>query len=89
MIEDEIVHWWKDDDGTQHRTILRLESEDAQIGGDFPRDGRIVVRIINTVSSQAIKLSPEEALRVSTLLLSISKELLNQKRNLWKRVESV
>lgn len=85
MIEDEVIHWWRDEEGVQHRTILRLESEEAQLAGDFPRDGRVVVRIVNTVGSQAIKLSPEEALRVSTQMLSIAKELLNQKRNLWKR----
>ncbi len=85
MIEDELIHWWKDDAGEQHRTILRLESEGPQVINNFPRDGRIVVRLVNTVGSQAMKLSPEEALRVSTQMMSIAKELLNQKRDLWKK----
>lgn len=88
MIEDEIVHWWKDDEGEQHRTILRMESEEPQIYSSFPRDGKVIVRLLNTVGSQAIKLSPEEALRVSTQLLTIAKELLNKKRNLWKRADA-
>ncbi len=88
MIEDEIIHWWKDDNGEPHRTILSLESEDPQVYNSFPKDGKVIVRLVNTVGSQAIKLSPDEALRVSTQLLSISKELLNKKRNLWKRVDA-
>jgi len=88
MIEDELVHWWKDDAGEQHRTILRLESEEPQVINNLPRDGKVVVRLLNTVSTQAIKLSPEEALRVSTQMMSIAKELLNQKRDLWKKSDS-
>lgn len=83
MIEEEIIHWWKDDKGESHRNALRLETENASEVNGFPRDGIIVVRILNTVSQQSIRLSPDEALRISTQLLSISKELINQKRQLW------
>lgn len=87
VVEEEIVHWWKDDKGESHRNALRLEREDASEVNGFPRDGIIVVRILNSVSQQAIRLSPDEALRISTQLLSVSKELLNQKRRLWQNHE--
>ncbi|MFH1286080.1 MAG: hypothetical protein ABIH99_05865 [Candidatus Micrarchaeota archaeon] len=86
-VEEEIIHWWKDEKGESHRNCLRLESEDPQNLNGFPRDGIITVRIMNTATSQAIKLSPDEALRLSTQLLSVAKEMLNQKRILWRRVE--
>lgn len=86
-IEDEIIHWWKDDKGEQHRTILRLESEQPGNSNGFPRDGTVVVRVMNTVGQAAIKLSPDEALRLSNQVLSISKELLNRKRRLWRERE--
>lgn len=82
-VEDEIVHWWKDEKGENHRNCLRIESEEPQLANGFPRDGVITVRLVNTVSQQAIKLSPDEALRVSTQLLQVAKEMLNQKRALW------
>lgn len=88
MIEDEIVHWWKDqEDGEQHKTILRIESEEAQLCNGFPRDGKIVVRLINTTAALAIKLNPDEALRLSTVLLSVAKEAINNKRVLWKKTD--
>jgi hypothetical protein len=83
MIEDEVIHWWKDDKGQQHRTILRIEREDVQEANGFPRDGVVTLRIINTIGQVAIKLSPDESLRISTQMLSVAKELLNQKRRLW------
>ncbi len=86
-IEDEIIHWWKDDKGEQHRTILRLESEQPNNSNGFPRDGLVTVRVMNTVGQAAIKLSPDEALRLSNQVLSISKELLNRKRKLWRERE--
>lgn len=84
VVEEEIVHWWKDDKGEPHRNALRIEREDAQEVNGFPRDGIVVVRILNTVSQQAIRLSPDEALRISTQLLAVSKDLLQQKRRLWQ-----
>jgi hypothetical protein len=86
-IEEEIIHWWKDDKGESHRNALRLESEPASESNGFPRDGIITLRILNTVSQQAIKLSPDEALRVSTQLLSVAKDLMQQKRRMWNAHE--
>lgn len=84
MIEDEVVHWWKDEKGAQHRTLLRIERENASEQNGFPRDGLVILRILNTTGQVGIKLSPDEALRVSTQLLAVSKEILNQKRRLWQ-----
>ncbi|MCX8197969.1 MAG: hypothetical protein N3F07_02115 [Candidatus Micrarchaeota archaeon] len=86
-VEEEIIHWWKDEKGESHRNALRIESEPASEINGFPRDGVITIRIANSVSQQAIRLSPDEALRVSTQLLSVAKELLNQKRQLWNTHE--
>ena len=82
-VEDEVIHWWKDEKGESHRNCLRIESDQPQMANGFPRDGIVTVRLMNTVGNQAIKLSPDEALRVSTQLLQVAKELLNQKRALW------
>jgi hypothetical protein len=87
VVEDEIIHWWRDENGELHKNALRIESEQPQRLNGFPRDGVITLRLINTVGQQAIKLSPDEALRVSTQLLSIAKEMLNQKRTLWAEQE--
>ncbi|MEM4335818.1 MAG: hypothetical protein QXY61_02340 [Candidatus Anstonellales archaeon] len=87
MIEDEVVHWWKDEKGEQHKTILRLESEPASENNGFPRDGIIIIRLINTTGNVAMKLNPDEALRLSTQLLAIAKTLLNEKRKLWNEKE--
>ncbi|MBU0586832.1 hypothetical protein KJ780_04925 [Candidatus Micrarchaeota archaeon] len=87
MIEDEIIHWWKDEKGEQHRTIFRIESDEPTQSNGFPRDGLITVRVVNTVSATAIKLSPSEALQVSTQLLSVAKELMNKKRRMWQSHE--
>lgn len=86
-VEDEVTHWWKDDKGEQHRTILRMESDAPTNSNGFPRDGVLTLRIINTVGQVAIKLSPDEALRVSSQLVSISKDLLNTKRKMWRERE--
>ncbi len=83
-VEDEIIHWWKDDKGENHRNALRLESELPTVNNGFPRDGIITIRLMNSVGNQAMKLSPDEALRMSTQLLTVAKELLNQKRSLWR-----
>ena len=83
-VEDEVIHWWKDEKGEQHRTILRLESDAPTNSNGFPRDGVVVVRVMNTVGQAAIKLSPDEALRISTQLVSVAKEMLNKKRKMWR-----
>jgi len=82
-VEDEIIHWWKDEKGEGHRNALRIETEAPVLNNGFPRDGIVTVRLVNTVSQQSIRLSPDEALRLSTQLLQVAKELLEQKRSMW------
>ena len=83
MIEDELVHWFKDDKGENHRSILRLETEHAKMNSDFPKDAVITFRIMNGIGTIGFRLSPDEALRLGTELLSIAKEQLTVKRKLW------
>lgn len=85
VIEDEIIHWWKDDKDEKHKTIFRIEREEVFEYNGFPRDGIILIRVANSTGHAAIKLSPDEALRVSTQLLAVAKELLNKKRELWNQ----
>lgn len=87
MMEEEIIHWWRDEKGELHKNALRIESEAPVRLNGFPRDGIVTLRLVNSASQQAIKLSPEEALKVSTQLLSVAKEIMNQKRLLWNEQE--
>lgn len=83
MIEEEITHWWKDEKNEQHRSVLRLETQMPEMNNGFPRDGLITMRLMNTVGAIAFRLNTEEALKLGTILLSISKELMDKKRHLW------
>lgn len=83
MIEDELVHWWKDEKNEQHRTVLRLETMLPEMNNGFPKDGLITLRLMNTVGTVAFRMSPEESLRIGTILLALSKELIDKKRHLW------
>ncbi len=87
MIEDEIIHWYKDDKGESHRSTLRVESEPAQLSNGYPRDGLITVRIANGVGTVGFRLNPDEALRFSTLLSAAARELLLRKRALWQQFQ--
>lgn len=83
MIEEELVHWWKDEKNEQHRTVLRLETLSPEMNNGFPKDGLITLRLMNTVGTVAFRMSPEESLRIGTILLALSKELIDKKRHLW------
>jgi len=85
MIEDELVHWYKDDDGASHKSGLKLETAEPTSANGYPRDGTITLRLTNTVGTVGFRLSPDEALRVSSLLSQLSKELINKKRALWQQ----
>ncbi|MFA5247440.1 MAG: hypothetical protein WC408_06155 [Candidatus Micrarchaeia archaeon] len=85
MIEDELVHWYKDDDGVSHKSALKLETAVPTSVNGYPRDGTITLRIANTIGTVGFRLSPDEALRVSSLLCQLSKELINKKRVLWQQ----
>ena len=86
MIEDEVVHWFKDDKGETHRSVLRMETENAKMSdSDYPKDGIITLRIMNGIGTIGFRLSPDECLRLGTVLLSLAKEQLNFKRKLWNQ----
>ena len=53
-VEDEIIHWWKDEKGEGHRNALRIESEQPQLQNGFPRDGVVTVRLMNSASNKAL-----------------------------------
>ena len=86
-VEEEIIHWWKDEKGEGHRNALRIESEGPQLMNGFPRDGVVVVSLLNSASQQSIRLSPDEALRFSAQLVQVAKEILDQKRSMWHEHE--
>ena len=83
-VEDELVHWYKDDGGASHKSALKLETAEPTESNGYPRDGTITVRIENTIGKVGFRLSPDESLRVAALLMQLSKELINKKRALWK-----
>ncbi len=87
MIDDEITHWYKDDKGETHRTSLRIETEAASMIKGFPRDGLINLRLTNTIGSMAFRLSPDESLRLGTMLMALAREQLLKKRVLWQQLE--
>ncbi len=87
MIDEEITHWYKDEKGEIHRTGLRIETEPASMNRGFPKDGVMVLRICATEGSHAFRLSPDEALRLGTMLLALSREQLLAKRALWQQLE--
>lgn len=78
-----MTHWWKDEKNEQHRTVLRLETQQPEMNNGFPRDGLLTLRLMNTIGTVAFRLNPEESLKLGTLLLSVSKEMLDKKRHLW------
>ncbi|MEM4367077.1 MAG: hypothetical protein QW035_03020 [Candidatus Anstonellales archaeon] len=83
MIEDELVHWWKDEQGGYKKTFVRIESDPPREENGFPRDGFIYLKVVNGEQSAFIKLSVGEALYLSAQLEHISKMMLYQKRQLW------
>lgn len=85
--EDEITHWYKNDKGETQRSTLRLESEPPQLVNGYPKDGLLTLRLINGIGAIGFRLNPDEALRLGTQLLSVSKDALNKKRNLWQDQE--
>ena len=89
MIEEELIHWYKKDNGESARSVLRLESDEPHEENGFPRDGLTTLRIMNGAGSLGFRLSPEEALKLSTLLLSIAKDLINKKRALWGKRQTI
>ncbi len=87
MIEEEIKHWYKDDEGKNHTSVLRLETKDPLLNKGYPHDGNITLRIMNTVGVIGFRLSCEESLKLSLLLSTLAKELIQKKRVLYRKVD--
>lgn len=83
MIEEELIHWFVDEKEKKHRSALRIESIPPTLNKGYPRDGIITLRIMNGIGAIGFKCSPDEALKLSTQLLTVAKEQLQKKRRLW------
>ena len=83
-IADQIPHFYKDAQGVSKRNMLQIEVDDAQIVNNFPKDGTVMLRLQDDQIQKAFKLTVHEALVLGEHLTAVSKELLKQKRDLWK-----
>lgn len=77
-------HFYEDKDGKKKRNMLQIEAEDAAMVGGFPKDGSIIIRIQDDTAQKAFKMTPQETLQLGTELKDVAKELLGEKRRLWK-----
>ncbi|MFH0986683.1 MAG: hypothetical protein V1911_01400 [Candidatus Micrarchaeota archaeon] len=84
MIMSQYPHFYEDKEGKKHRNMMQIETEPAAMSGAFPKDGNIMIRIQDEESQKAFKMTPQEALQFGTEIKEIAKELLSQKRELWK-----
>ena len=80
----EFPHFYERD-GVKKRNVLTVDFEDARMEGSFPRDGSVTVRIKDEETQKAFKMTPQETLVLSSELEGVAKELLTQKRALWKQ----
>lgn len=83
-IVSQIPHFWESPDGKKHRNMLQIEVEDPRMSGNFPRDGTIVIRLQDEEAQKAFKMNPQEVLQLAKELEDIARDLLKQKRELWK-----
>lgn len=77
-------HFYEDKDGKKKRNMLQIETEDAAMVGGFPKDGSIIIRLQDDEAQKAFKMTPQETLQLGTELREIAKELMGEKRKLWK-----
>jgi hypothetical protein len=84
MIADQIPHFYRDAQGNSKRNMLQIEVDDAQIVNNFPKDGTVMLRLQDDKLQKAFKLTVHETLVLGEHLTAVAKELLKQKRDLWK-----
>lgn len=77
-------HFYEDKEGKKKRNMLQVEAEDAVISGGFPKDGSVIIRIQDDEAQKAFKMTPQETLQLGTELKEIAKDLMAEKRKLWK-----
>jgi len=83
-VADQIPHFYKDKQGVSKRNMLQIEVEEASIQNGFPKDGTVMIRLQDEQIQKAFKMTVHEALVLGEHLSQIAKELLKQKRELWK-----
>lgn len=83
-IVSQIPHFWQDKEGKSHRNMLQIEVEDPHMSGNFPKDGIVVIRLQDEEAQKAFKMNPQEVLQLAKELEDIARDLLKQKRELWK-----
>jgi len=83
-ITSQLPHFWQDKEGKSHRNMLQIEVDEPRMEGNFPKDGTITIRLQDEQAQKAFKMSPTETLQLGEELKEIAKELLKQKRELWK-----
>jgi len=83
-IVSQYPHFYQDKEGKSHRNMLQVESEEAHMQGNFPKDGNVVIRLQDETAQKAFKMTPQEALQLGIELQDIAHELLKAKREMWK-----
>ena len=83
MIISQYPHFYQKD-GVSKRNMLQIEVEEAKIVSNFPKDGSIMIRLQDETINKAFKMTPQEALQLGNELKELSKELMKQKREMWK-----
>lgn len=83
-IVSQFPHFWEDKEGKSHRNMLQIEVEKAKMKGNFPNNGKVMLRLQDKDSQKAFKLDPKEALTIGEELKEISKKLMKQERDLWE-----
>jgi hypothetical protein len=83
-IASQFPHFWQDKEGKSHRNMMQIETDEPRIEGNFPKDGTVIIRLQDEDAQKAFKMSPQEALLVGQELQDIAREMLAEKRKLWK-----
>lgn len=84
QIVSQFPHFWEDKEGKSHRNMLQIEVEEPKVKNNFPKNGKVMIRLQDEDSQKAFKLDPKEALTIGEELREISKELMSKERDLWK-----
>ena len=77
-------HFYEDKEGKKHRNMLQIEADGAVVVDGFPRDGSVTIRIQDEDAQKAFKMTPQEALQLGVELQEVAKQLMSEKRDLWK-----
>jgi len=84
MILSQYPHFYQDKEGKSHRNMLQIEGEFATVQGGYPKDGHIMIRLQDDQVNKAFKMNPQEALKLGNEIADIAREMMKEKRELWK-----